>query len=156
MNEEIKELLNEINTLKTKLAVIDFFINSFKEQDDKTIINIDTLKEKVNVLDNKISSSLRELEYLIETKITLVETRLKELDSNVSTIKTIAYSLPPSSNLVNSTLDITPKKWAYIIVAVISIIGTFGGVDTIVSSSKDKNTRQDLINQIEELIQYSK
>lgn len=147
MNEDIRSLLTEINDLKTKLAVIDYFISSFKEQDSKTIQDVEVIKDKLLSLETKVYNSLRELEYSIETKVGKIETQINNIDDNMSELK--------GNNLLEFTSSMDAKKWSVLITILITILGAVGGIDSLVASTRDNDNREQLLEQIESLIEFA-
>lgn len=138
MAEDYKEIFAEINDIKTKLAVMDYFIASFKEQDTKTIEGLESLKQRLNELETKVYTSVKDIEYKIESKIGHVENKIDEVNSTIK-----------SNTFLEFTSSMGAKQWGILIAIITTVLSTIGSIDSIVGNSSSDR----LLDQIETLVE---
>jgi len=143
-SDEYKIILDEINSLKTKLAVTDYFINNFKDDSLSSINKLEELKERVQSLEIKLYNNFQDIERSIKENT-------HNFDSKITVIQSALTSLT-SNNFFNFTNNLDIKKW-------ITFGGLFFSVLTSVGLFDDflrKDISQDeLQNKIERLIQLT-
>lgn len=144
MENDYKQLLSELTDIKTKIAIADFFISNFKQQDVYTLEKIELLKTRLDVLDTKLQNELRDIDVKIVQRIVIVEQTLTNLNAKIDNVSNNAF--------LNFTNNLDPKKWAAIVSIIISFMLGNGVVDNVISDNIDP--RKDNINQnVEKLVE---
>lgn len=140
-------LQKEINELKTKLAVTDYFINNFKEQDIKASAKIEALSEKITALETKLYNDFKDINRTIEINTTNLEARITKIQESVGSVA--------QNSFIQFTGEMDIKKWIQIISVIASILLSVGVLDNYVSSSIDPSNSK-IEKQLERLVELSK
>lgn len=140
-------LQKEINELKTKLAVTDYFINNFKEQDIRASAKIEVLSEKITALETKLYNDFKDINRTIEINTTNLEARITKIQESVGSVA--------QNSFIQFTGEMDIKKWIQIISVIASILLSVGVLDNYVSSSIDPSNSK-IEKQLERLVELSK
>lgn len=137
-----KYLLVELNDIKTKIAIADFFITNFKEQDHTTLEKIEALKIRLDELDKELDLQVQNLDKNIVQRIIAVEQNITNVASKMDTFS--------NNKFLEFTNDIDSKKWVTIISVIISFMLGNGVIDNTIT---DRITPDDTSSaKIEKLI----
>jgi hypothetical protein len=139
--DDYKEVIKELSEVKIKVAIADFFITSFKEQDYETLKKIELLKKKVEVLDNKLFSELKTIDEVVTTKINTLEHSILLTNSKLEKISNNAF--------LEFTNNMDYKKWVGLVTAIISVLVSAGVLDNTISSTVSKD---DLNKAVENIV----
>lgn len=154
MNEDLRQLFKDLNELKSKVIVTEFFLKSFKDQELITTERLETLKQKLDTLDNKIYNNFKDIERDSAIKIQDIHRQLEQLKSQIGSIEINITKLSKSSLLSFGATEgpIDYKKWITIGGILISILTSAGLLDNFLSKNNTKETTEkveqllDLIN----------
>jgi len=138
-------LFKEINELKSKLTVIDFFITNFKEQDVLTGENVTKLRDRVQQLENKLYNDVRDIERKIDEKITKLENKLESMENSMDPL------IHNSFLIFTKTMDL--KKWITIAGIVVSVLTSVGVLDNVITDNISNDG--ELNDRIEKLLELS-
>lgn len=139
-NTQYEKITEELNNLKTRLAITDFFINNFKDQDLETIRKLDELKERVYNLENKLYINFQEMENSMNSKVSALDIKISQLTTNIAPLASNSFLL------FTNSMDF--KKWISLLGLIISIFTGAGIVDNAVSG---KISQDDLDAKLEQL-----
>ena len=145
MEDDYKQMLKDLNELKSRLSILDYFVDSFKEQDGETIAKLNSIAERLQQLEWRHAQEIKDIQRNIHSKI-------DGLEKNVSSIK---ESIDPVVN--NSFLKVTQtmdmKKWILLITGTVSILTSAGVLDNAIS---DNISQEDVLNErLEQLIELA-
>lgn len=140
-------LQKEINELKTRLAVTDYFINNFEEQDTKALAKIEVLSEKITSLETKLYNDFKDVHRTIEINTTHLEAKVTKIQESIGSVA--------QNSFIQFTSELDIRKWIQIISVVASILLSVGVLDNYVSSSIDPSTSK-IEKQLERLVELSK
>lgn len=140
-------LQKEINELKTKLAVTDYFINNFKEQDIKASAKIEVLSEKITALETKLYNDFKDINRTMEINTANLEARITKIQESVGSMA--------QNSFIQFTGEMDVKKWIQIISVIVSILLSVGVLDNYVSSNIDPSNSK-IEKQLERLVELSK
>ena len=145
MEDDYKQILKDLNELKSRLSILDYFVDSFKEQDIETIAKINSIAERLQQLEWKHAQEIKDIQRNIQSKI-------DNLEKSVGSIK---ESIDPVVN--NSFLKVTQtmdmKKWILLITGTVSILTSAGVLDNAIS---DNISQEDVLNErLEQLIELA-
>lgn len=140
-------LQKEINELKTKLAVTDYFINNFKEQDIKASAKIEVLSEKITALETKLYNDFKDINRTMEINTANLEAKITKIQESVGSVA--------QNSFIQFTGEMDIKKWIQIISVIASILLSVGVLDNYVSSSIDPSNSK-IEKQLERLVELSK
>ena len=145
MEDDYKQMLKDLNELKSRLSILDYFVDSFKEQDVETIAKLNSIAERLQQLEWRHAQEIKDIQRNIHSKI-------DGLEKNVSSIK---ESIDPVVN--NSFLKVTQtmdmKKWILLITGTVSILTSAGVLDNAIS---DNISQEDVLNErLEQLIELA-
>jgi hypothetical protein len=144
MNEKYKELIEKYNVLYSKLAVTDYLITDFKNQQTADIAKLEELKEKIVAMDHKAASDLKDFEFSTTKKFLDLENKILSTESKVTSLNNNSFIQ------LTNTMDL--KKWATLFGIIISLLASAGVLDNFISSSF---TEDQLNNKIKELIKLT-
>lgn len=147
MSDEYNSLKEELNKVKTKIAVTDYFVNSFKEQDVETLRRLESLKERVLKLETSSYNQFKDLERVIDSRIESIEKRVIALNKSLTPVA--------ENSLLQFTNNMDVKKWTALISIIISVLASAGILDNLVSSNVRNDSNEDLTNRLEELLELS-
>ncbi len=148
-NDDYKLLLTELNEVKTKLAIADFFISTFKQQDSDTLEKIELLKQRVDVIDAKLYNELKDIDRNISLRVANVEQTVLTLNTKIDNVS--------NNSFLSFTNNLDPKKWVLIITTVLSIMLGNNIVDNVVTDGLVKDpTKETIIQQLNILNQQLK
>lgn len=140
-------LQKEINELKTKLAVTDYFINNFKEQDIKASAKIEVLSEKITALETKLYNDFKDINRTMEINTANLEAKITKIQESVGSVA--------QNSFIQFTGEMDIKKWIQIISVIASILLSVGVLDNYVSSSIDPSNSK-IEKQLERLVELAK
>jgi acetyl-CoA carboxylase alpha subunit len=143
---EHQQLFSEINELKTKLAVTDHYISSFKEQDTNTYHYIDELKSRVSKLESESYNNLQDLQRDLSARIERLETKLNHISDDMASVA--------DNSILKFTSQMDVKKWVTLIGIAFSILTSAGLIDTAINNQIDTSD-EDLQNNIERLLELT-
>lgn len=154
MNEDLRQLFKDLNELKSKVIVTEFFLKSFKDQELITTERLETLKQKLDTLDNKIYNNFKDIQRDSEIETQDIHRQLEQLKSQIGSIEINITKLSKSSLLSFGATEgpIDYKKWITIGGILISILTSAGLLDNFLSKNNTKETTEkveqllDLIN----------
>lgn len=148
-NDDYKLLLAELNEVKTKIAIADFFISTFKQQDSDTLEKIELLKQRVDVIDAKLYNELKDIDRNITQRVVNVEQTVSILNTKLDNVS--------NNSFLSFTNNLDPKKWVLIITTVLSIMLGNNIVDNVVTDGLVKDpTKETIIQQLNILNQQLK
>lgn len=138
--DEYRQLYDELNTLKSKLAVNDYYIGNFKEQDVDTLAKLEVLKDKIDSNNQKLNERISAFEHELRS----LKERINSIESNVNSVS--------SNTLVQFTSSMDLKKWITVCGLLFSFLASAGIIDTAITNTVD-NSDEDINNNIEKLLE---
>jgi septal ring factor EnvC (AmiA/AmiB activator) len=164
---EYKELLEKYNLLYSKLAVIDYFIVDFKEDQSTSIHKLEGLAEvmkdlsvKTNDYSKDRNANIKKIQHLeqrilnvecniieIEGRLSLITNSLESLEKKITTTQLVHRNPLLSLRIIELINAMDLKKWAALVGIFISILTSAGILDGLIDEQKDnsKGTNQQVI-----------
>lgn len=144
INEEYIKILEEFSSLKTKLAVTDYFINNFKDTELNTVRKLDELKERVTILETRIYNNFQDVERSINDNVNKLDNKITALQASIVPLN--------NNNFLQFTNSMDLKKWVTLFGIIVSVLASAGVLDNVLSSNV---TEEQLNNKIEQLIKLT-
>lgn len=147
MNDEYREFNKDLQEIKTKIAVTDYFLSGVKEQDVITTTRLEELKNKVSELENTYFVKFRDTEQKLEYNINSFKDEISRIKTSLEVIeKSIS-----SNTLLQLTNNMDAKKWLTLIGILLSILTSAGIVDKAIFNNGDQTTINENIQKLLEL-----